>query len=573
MHEHTESFMKTLFSGGFEEDVVFSYPEMSKDEQDNLNLVMDSVKQFMLDNVDPAKIDKESVIPPEVIEGMKELGLFGLIIPEEYGGFEFSQTAYAKIIELMSGLEGSTALTIGGHSSIGIKALLLFGTDEQKKKYLPRLATGELIAAFALTEPGAGSDAASIKTRAVYNADDDSYTLTGSKLWITNGGIADFITTFARTEIEVDGKIKDKLSAFIVTRDMGYTSGVEEEKMGIKGSSTTEINFNGVVVPASNMLGEKGKGFKVAMEVLNSGRLSLAAGSIGGMKECISLATTHALERKQFGKSISEFEMIKEKIARMSMEIFVCDSMTYLTTGLADRGSVDYSLESAMGKVFASEALWRTVNEAMQIAAGIGYMKEYPYERILRDSRINMIFEGTNEILRLFIALAGMQDQGEYLKKIGKALRDPIKGFGLLTDYAVARIKRSMIAPEITKAHPVLNVQVKKVREYVRKFQGIVEEMIIKHGKNIIEQELVLKRIADISIDLYAMIATISRVTSLIESKGEDKCLTEIHITETFCEEAWRRIRRNAAMTKSNQDNYINAIAESTYKSMGYNLG
>ena len=464
MHEHTESFMKTLFSGGFEEDVVFSYPEMSKDEQDNLNLVMDSVKQFMLDNVDPVKIDKESVIPPEVIEGMKELGLFGLIIPEEYGGFGFSQTAYAKIIELMSGLESSTALTIGGHSSIGIKALLLFGTDEQKKKYLPRLATGELIAAYALTEPGAGSDAASIKTKAVYKVDDDSYTLTGSKLWITNGGIADFITTFARTEIEVDGKVKDKLSEFIVTRYMGYTSGIEEEKMGIKGSSTTEINFNGVVVPASNMLGEKGKGFKVAMEVLNSGRLSLAAGSIGGMKECISLATTHALERKQFGKSISEFEMIKEKIARMSMEIFVCDSMTYLTTGLADRGSVDYSLESAIGKVFASEALWRTVNEAMQIAAGIGYMKEYPYERILRDSRINMIFEGTNEILRLFIAFAGMQDQGEYLKKIGKALRDPIKGFGLLTDYAVARIKRSMIAPEITKAHPVLNVQVKKVR-------------------------------------------------------------------------------------------------------------
>lgn len=573
MHKNTKSFMKTLFSGGFEEDVIFSYPDMSKDEQDNLALVMDSVKNFILDNLDPVKIDKESVIPPEAIEGMKDLGLFGLIIPEKYGGFGLSQTAYAKIIELISGLEESTALTIGGHSSIGIKALLLFGTDEQKKEYLPRLATGELIAAFALTESGAGSDAGSIKTKAVYNADDDSYTLNGSKLWITNGGISGFITTFARTEVQVDGKIKDRLTAFMVTRDMGFTSGAEEEKMGIKGSSTTEINFNDVVVPASHILGEKGKGFKVAMEVLNSGRLSLAAGSIGGMKQCISLATKHALQRKQFGKTISEFEMIKEKIARMTMETFICDSMTYLTTGLADKGNIDYSLESAICKVFASEALWRTVNEAMQIAAGIGYMKEYPYERILRDSRINMIFEGTNEILRLFIALAGMQDQGEYLKKIGKALRDPIKRFGLLTDYAITRIKRSITAPEITKAHPVLHKQVDKVREYVRHFQGIVEGMLIKYGKNIIDQELVLKRIADISIDLYAMIATISRVTSLIESKGEDICSTEIHITKTFCEEAWRRIRRNAAMTKSNQDNYINAIAESTYKSMGYNLG
>ena len=573
MHEHTESFMKTLFCGGFEEDIVFPYPEMSKDEQENLALVMDSVKKFIIENLDPVKIDKEGVIPPETIEGMKELGLFGLIIPEEYGGFGFSQTAYARIIELISGLEDSAALTIGGHSSIGIKALLLFGTEEQKKEYLPRLATGELIAAYALTEPGAGSDAGSIKTKAVHNADDDSYTLNGTKLWITNGGISDFITTFARTEVQVDGNVKDRLSAFMVTRDMGYTSGAEEEKMGIRGSSTTEINFIDVVVPAANMLGEKGKGFKIAMEVLNSGRLSLAAGSLGGMKKCISLATEHALGRKQFGKSISEFEMIKEKIARMMMETFVCDSMTYLTTGLAAKGNVDYSLESAMCKVFASEALWRTVNEAMQIAAGIGYMKEYPYERILRDSRINMIFEGTNEILRLFIALAGMQDQGEYLKKIGKALRDPIKAFGLLTDYAITRIKRSVTAPEITKAHLVLHEQVDKVREYVRNFQGIVEGMLIKHGKNIIEQQLVLKRIADISIDLYAMIATISRVTSLIEFKGEDKCSTEIHITKTFCEEAWRRIRRNAAMTKSNQDEHINAIAESTYKSLGYNLG
>ena len=564
------SFSKSLFAGNIEQDLIFPYPEASAEERETLKLLLESVREFARDHVDSAEIDAKGEIPREVLQGLAELGLFGMSVPEEYGGYGFSITAYNRVFEEIAGIDASLAVTLGGHQSIGLKALLLHGTEEQKKKYLPKLASGEWLAAFALTEPGAGSDAAGIQSYAEPQKD-GSFVLNGNKIWITNGGLANFFTVFAKTPVGPDGE--KKITAFIVTRDMeGFSSGKEEEKLGIHGSSTTELTFDNVKIPRENVIGELGRGFKVAMEVLNSGRLGLAAGSVGGMKKLLQLSTEHAKNRKQFGQPIAKFEMIQEKISRMAVDTFVAESMVYLTTGLMDRGGVDYSIESAICKVFASEALWRAANEAMQIAGGIGYSKEYPYERALRDSRINLIFEGTNEVMRLFIALSGMQEHGEYLKRVGKALQNPLGELGVLTDYALHRIKDRVSTERLNGVHEALNEEVSKFEEYSKQLHLSAEKALSRFRKKIIEQEFLLHRLADMAIDLYGMAAVISRVDGLLKQEGVKKAQRELTLARTFCEEAWRRIRRNARQVETNIDPWRRHIATSTYESNGYDF-
>ncbi|MCH8872933.1 acyl-CoA dehydrogenase family protein [candidate division KSB1 bacterium] len=563
------SFVKALFAGSIEQDFIFPYPKMDKEEEENLKLILDTVRQFAKDNIDPEEIDRNEEIPKEVLRGLAEIGLFGMSIPEEYGGSGFSTTAYNRVFEEIGGIDGSLAVTLGGHQSIGLKALLLYGSEAQKKKYLPKLATGEWIAAFALTEPGAGSDAAGIQSLAVKDAQNGHYILNGNKIWITNGGIADFFTVFVKTPVGENGE--KKISAMAVTRDMeGFSSGKEERKLGIHGSSTTELTFDNIKVPVENLIGPEGKGFKVAMEVLNSGRLGLAAACAGGIKTLIRMSVNHATNRKQFNTPIAEFEMIQGKITKMVVDVFVLESMVYLTTGLIDRGDIDYSIESSICKVYASEAVWNAVNEAMQIAGGIGYSKEYPYERALRDARINLIFEGTNEVLRAFIALAGMQEHGEYLKKVGKALQNPLNEMGILTDYALHRIKKRVATERLTDVHEALKDEVGKFEEYAKELHRATEKVLSKYRKNIILQEFILNRLADMTIDLYAMIAVISRVDSLLKEKGQKKAQKQLTICKTFCEEAWRRIRRNARQVDNNIDPWRKEISTDACEANGY---
>jgi acyl-CoA dehydrogenase family protein 9 len=292
--------------------------------------MLESIRRFFAANVDSAKIDREHEIPAGVLQGLKDMGLFGLQIPTEYGGIGLSATGYARVMQEISSLDPAIAVTLGGHQSIGLKGILLFGTEDQKQRYLPRLATGEIVAAFALTEPSAGSDAAAIQTRAD-KVDDGAYVLNGSKIWITNGGFADLFTVFARTSPAEEGA-KPRITAFLVERGMGVESGPSERKLGIRGSSTTAIYFDNVRVPPKNVLGEVGRGFKVAMEVLNSGRLSIASGAVGASKRLLKLAVERTQERKAFGRSIGDFGLIKDKIATMMAETFALESMTYLTT-------------------------------------------------------------------------------------------------------------------------------------------------------------------------------------------------------------------------------------------------
>jgi acyl-CoA dehydrogenase family protein 9 len=284
------SAAKSLFLGNIEEGNFFPFPKVSPEEAETLRMVIDSIDKFMQGKGEQYReFDREGAQTPDYIEQLKELGLFGLIIPEDFGGIGFSNTAYSRVLQQTSRYDASTSLTIGAHSSIGMKGLLLFGSEEQKKKYLPKLASGEMIAAFCLTEAGAGSDAAAVKTTATKNAD-GSWSLTGEKIWITNGPIADFFTVFAKTDGE-----QGKMTAFIVERSFaGVSSGPKEDKMGIRSSSTSTVVLTNVKVPAENLLGEEGKGFKVAMAILNNGRTGLGGGAVGAMKELIKLSSRQA---------------------------------------------------------------------------------------------------------------------------------------------------------------------------------------------------------------------------------------------------------------------------------------
>jgi acyl-CoA dehydrogenase family protein 9 len=323
-----EGLVRGFFLGEIDESLLLPYPGFDGDEAETFGILRESLEEFGRDHIDARRIDREGRIPPEVFSGLAELGVFGVQVPEALGGFGASMTFYCKVFETLSQFDMSVVTMLGAHSSIGLKGLLLFGTPEQQARFLPALARGEQLAAFALTEPGAGSDAAGIKTRAVHDPATDEYVLNGTKIWITNGGIAGVFTVFAQTEVEELGNRRDRISAFIVPRETpGVSSGAEEHKLGIKGSSTTEVHFENARVPAANLLGAKGKGFKVAMEVLNSGRLGLAAGCIGGGRSVLRQALGHARERRQFGKSLVEFELIREKLARMDLGLYGMESM------------------------------------------------------------------------------------------------------------------------------------------------------------------------------------------------------------------------------------------------------
>ncbi len=562
-----ESFAKSLFFGDIAEHLLFPWPEADRDEVDTVNTLLDALRRFCAAHVDSAKIDREERIEEEVLVGLRQLGLFGMLVPKEYGGAGFSQSAYARVIQELAGIDASVAVTVGAHQSIGLMGLLLFGTEDQKRRYLPRLATGEMLASFALTEPGAGSDAGAIQTRAELDGSD--YVIDGTKIWISNGGIADLFTVFARTSPAEYGA-KPRITAFLVERGQGVRTGPNEKKLGIRGSSTTEVVFERVRVPKENLLGEKGRGFKVAMEVLNRGRLSLASGCVGVCKRLLRLTVERAEERKAFGRAIGGFALIKDKVARMMSETFALESMTYLTTGLVDARPGEHSVESAICKVFGSETLWRVANEALQVAAGSGYMRAYPYERIYRDARINLIFEGTNEILRCFIALSGMQGPGRELDEVARAVREPIKGFGLLSDFAIRKARSALSRERMTMTHPLLEAEADLVGEYTTLLAKHVDRALRRHGKNIHEMQFTQKRAADMAIDLYAIGAVLSRTTRALERRGEEGCRREMDMVRSFVSAAQKRLASSAAEFESNDDELKKSIAERAYVDGGY---
>ena len=574
MTDTSLSFMRSLCLGEIEQDILFPYPTLATAQRELLTEVLESVDKLLGDRAaDFHAWDKQGEFPKKFIEKMKEFGLFGLIIPESHGGLGFGNMAYARTLQQIARHDASVAVTVGAHSSIGMRGLKLFGTPEQQDRYYEKLATGELIAAFCLTESGAGSDAAATRTTAEEH--DDHFLLNGSKIWITNGGIADFFTVFAKTG-QADERAR--LSAFIVTRDMpGVTSGQHEDKMGIRASSTTTVYFDNVKVPKENLLGPLHGGFKVAMNILNSGRSGLGGGAVGAMKRLIGLASKQATERHQFGKPIAEFGLIKQKLGHMVVDCYATEAAVTMVAALSDQGYQDYSVEAAAVKVFASEALWRTADEALQVAGGTGYMKEYPYEQLLRDCRINRIFEGTNEVLRLFVALNALSETGQRLKEMSSVrglFDDPIKGFGVLYDYAK---RRAIMATGyraqksvFSKVHVELRPQAEIFEDLTRNLASMADRVLRKHGRAIIEKQFAMRRMADVMIDLFVLACVLARVTATLDAQGADKSLSEIEIAQIFAGQVKGRVLRNFRKIDENDDEPIKHLAEQACAEGGY---
>jgi len=569
----SRSFLKSAFLGSLESDLLLPFPESPSGEREMVDTLADGFTRFASEKIDAERFDRESHFPEDVRRELGAMGLFGLIVPEAQGGLGMSQWSYCELMELVAGVDASTAATIGAHQSIGIKALLMFGTEAQKSRYLPSLATGERVAAFALTESGAGSDANNLSTTAKLMEDGEHYVLNGTKIWITNGGFADVFTVFACTGTRhVDGKERNELTAFIVTRDMeGVSTGPPEDKLGLRASSTTTVSLDNVRVPTDHVLGEVGRGFNVAVEVLNEGRLGLAAGCVGIAKVLLRDSLEFAREREAFGRSISEFEMIQAKFAWMAIDIYVMESMVYLTASLADGKEHDFSLESAACKIYCSEKLWRIVNDALQINGGNGFMRHLPYERTLRDARINLIFEGTNEILRIFTSLSGVQRSSRYLKEFAEALKDPVGSFGVLTEFASRRIKRTVSRASLDSVHPSLSQQASRLGNAVSDLASATEGAIYHHRHEIIDRQFIQARLADMALDVFAMAATIARTDGLLR-KGSAEADHAEQMCARFVETTWRRVRRNAKRVDFETDAPLSEIAKAVYDRGGYRV-
>src|SRR5215211_6007175 len=560
------SFAKSLFCGEIHEEMVFPWPEPDPAEQDRVRGLI-AAAQGIGERIDSREIEEKRWLGKDLVRDLGEAGLCGLYVPEQYGGQGLSQTGYARVFETFAQIDATLSIVMGVHQSIGFKGIHIYGTEEQKDRFLPDLAAGRKLAGFALTEPEAGSDAYEIQSRAVRQGD-GSWVLNGEKRYIGNGSKGDVFTTFARCE--VDGK--DRHIALILEKGMkGFEVGERFDTMGLRGNDLRRLYFNDVKVPAENVLGEPGDGFRIAMQVLNNGRIGLGTGSVGATKGLLDRAIAHVRGRRQFGRPLADFELVQDKIGWMVSYLFGLESMCYLTCGLVDAGVADYSLESAICKVASTEFLWYAANRVMQLKGGAGYMRDEPYEKILRDIRIFPIFEGANDVMRAFIALSGMKPVGEKLSELGEVgLGDPIGSIGVLVDYVGGRIQREVRPDRITAAHPELAELADSASGQVKQLRDVTESLLRKHRRGIVDHQFAQKRIADSIADLYAQIAVLSRVTRIFEDQGVEPSGQERYIAETFCTRAARRVRSRFRHISENDDERMAAIAKLAYKRGAY---
>jgi alkylation response protein AidB-like acyl-CoA dehydrogenase len=530
------------------------------DLTDDQKLIGQTAEEFVVKEVLPLAKDlenKKAGLMPSLVKKGGELGLMGGGVPEQYGGAGLDKIATTVLTEKLS-IYGGFAVTHGAHAGIGTLPIVYFGTEEQKKKYLPKLATGELIGAYCLSEPQAGSDAQNSLTRAELNKEGTHYILNGQKMWITNGGFADVYVVFAK----VDG---EKFTAFIVERTFpGFKPGNEEHKMGIHGSSTTPIFLENCKVPKENVLHEIGRGHIVAFNILNAGRFTLGASCVGGAKNVMSTSSKYAKERKAFGKQIGDFGLIREKLAEMAIQIFAVESMVYRSAGNIEAAMAaagvsggdkiqsamkvleEYAIESSIAKVYGSEMLDYVVDEAVQIFGGYGFHEDYPVCRAYRDSRINRIFEGTNEINRmLIIQMLMKRAMGGQLALIPAAMK--------LADEILA-------GPSFEEApEGVLADEARVVSNAKKMFLQAAGGAVQKFREKLADEQELIGALSNIVMEIYAMESCLLRAQKAAAAKGESAAQTMIDAARVFIADAAERVEHEAkrAVTAVNEGDML----------------
>ena len=564
------SFGAELFLGRFRPELVFDFPEQDPADRAEGDAFLAKLERFLKDHVDGAANDRNESVPDEVIQGLVELGAFSMKLPKEYGGLGFSQLNYNRAVAMIASHCASTAVWVSAHQSIGVpQPLRYFGTDEQKQKFLPRLASGEL-SAFALTEPGVGSDPANMSTTAELSEDGKHWILNGEKLWCTNGLVADILIVMARTPSKmVKGRERKQISAFIVESD---TPGFERVNrchfLGIRAIANGLIRFDNVKIPVENLLGGEGRGLKIALVTLNTGRLTLPAACAGTAKQCLQISRRWAREREQWGAAVGKHEAVGTKLAWMASHTFAMEAVSDYASGLAVRGDVDIRMEAAMAKLFCSEAAETIADMTMQIRAGRGYESEqslgergetpFPVERIYRDTRINTIVEGTSEIMRLFIAREALDP---HLRKAG-ALVDPRSSGGEKAKSLVAAalwypgwyltrwVAFDRPLPDGVPAELVRHV--KFVRTASRRLARSLFHAMVVVGPALERRQVQLGRFVDIGCDLFAMSAAVSRAASRTKDDPRDRSAVEL--ADHFCRTARRRVAASFRAARSNDD-------------------
>jgi len=540
-------FAKGLFLGDFVADWAMPYPRLTDTQQADVDRSVTELRHFLDEHLDPEEIDRQADIPRHVIDGLGRVGILGMTAPKEVGGRGFSQMQYCKVLEEIGGRCASTAVFTNAHHSIGIRALLLFGTKEQKEKWLPRLMNGEQLAAFALTEREAGSDAANVQMKADPSEDGSHYILNGEKRYITNASIAQVLTVMARTP-DPKKPGKTTVTAFLVTPDMEGFEMIEARmpKLGIKGTATGRFCLNNVRVPKENILGPLGKGLRVALTVLDFGRTTFGACCTGGAKTCLKMAVEHANTRQQFNKTLGNFDLVKKKIARMAADVYAMEAMTQVTASLIDRGLEDYMLETAMLKVFTTERLWDAVNDCFQIHGGSAYFDDSPLGRILRDARINQIGEGSNEVLTSFIALVGMRGPGMEFKEIYDTMLKPWRPEGAKAAWGAGlkRLRSAVKVPDVPVRSDRLKSYASQLARLVWRFNFAVDKALIAYREPVMEMQLIQERIANAAMELFAATCVLSRWDSELMAVGRNGSESVDHIAaDLFIRHSFRKTR------------------------------
>ncbi len=553
-------YVKSLFFGRLKSGQVLPYPHQDAEEARRTDELIARLDEFLKREVDADKIDAEERIPQHVIDGLGELGVMGMTVPTEFGGGGFSHTAYCRVLEHVARHCTSTAVLIGAHQSIGLKALMLMGTPQQKQAYLPALARGEMLAAFCLSEPQVGSDAANVQTTARLSEDGAYWILDGQKKYATNAALAGFLTVMAATPVTENGKTRNKVTAFIVTPDLPGFEIIRPNcsKCGIRGSWQAELRFTGMRVPADRVLGGVGKGLKVAFSVLNFGRCTLSAGCVGGAKQALEMSIDRVKSRRQFGRSISEFHLVKEKIARMAETVFAMDAMTYLAAGLVDRHVEDLMLETAACKLFCSEAAWRVIDDAVQLWGGEGYMRETGLERMLRDARINRIVEGTTEVMTAFVSLVGLKGVGEDLEHSLHWAKHPVGNFGRLAHFAREQFGDVVVGHKLEGLHPDLAAEGRMIARLTKSLARDVIRILGTYREKILDMELIHQRFAGAAVELYAMTAVISKLQRMIEQReagsASESYDRDMIVGQSFCRNAAARVEQQLHSLFDNHD-------------------
>ncbi len=564
-----ESFMRSFFEGDLRLDLLHPHPEPDPDEAERGREFLERLEAFAREHIDGDAIDREGHVPEEVLDGLREVGAFGIKIPREYGGLGLSQVTYNRALGIVTSRCGSTAAFLSAHQSIGVpQPLTLFGTKEQKKRFLPRLAAGAL-SAFALTEPEVGSDPANLATTAELSDDGSHWVLNGEKLWCTNGPRAELMVVMARTPPREGVKSKQPITAFIVEADAeGVEVPHECHFMGLRGLSNGIIRFRDVKVPRDNLIWGEGQGLKLALITLNTGRLSLPAFCGAAGKNLLEISRKWAAERVQWGQAIGKHDAIAQKLGRMAADTFAMDAGVELTAAMADAKELDIRLEAAISKMWHSETAWRIVDDTLQIRGGRGYETAdslrargelpLPVERAMRDLRINLIFEGSSEIMRLFIAREAVDthlrvagDMVDPRAPMGKRVAAAVRAGVHYTWWYPSRWLGWGGWPRYSEFGP-LATHMRYVNRASRRLARNIFHCMALHGAGLEKRQAVLGRVVDIGAEAFMMTAACVRARKLIKENPADRSPEEL--ADLFCRQARRRIESSFRALFLNDD-------------------